>query len=68
MHHCFHAVGDDLTAHQRRTHSFVTHRNTIAHRDGAELECNSTSFTYASLGELRKFAQGHVARCDFIPR
>ncbi len=68
VHHCLDGVGDDLSAHQRRSHALVAHRDPVGHGDGHELDRKAAGLAHADLGALGQPVQRHVAGRDLVPR
>ncbi|MBX9920533.1 MAG: hypothetical protein K2Y33_12020 [Mycolicibacterium frederiksbergense] len=68
LHDGLDAVGDDLAGHQREVHTLVAHRDSVRHRDRAELQGIAAAGVDAGLDGLRQPLQGHVAGSDLVPR
>ena len=67
MHNSFHRVRNDFARHKRCAHTFMTHRDSVAHGNGAELHREASSSADTVLRSVRQPVQGHVARSDFVP-
>ena len=60
-------VGNDLPRHEGCAHTFVTHRDAIAHGDRDELERKAARRPHSVLGPISESVEWHVARSDLVP-